>query len=104
MVSIGRADAEAAAIRAAGHLMRSDVWIGLRVIEEVSGEYRRSQVSKRVGQLLAAPAGLLSDLPGGIGNVSRIGSRFSDQSGQRVDFGIARQSVCPEGFNLLFGQ
>jgi len=54
------------------------IHIGLRVIEEVSREYSQSQVSKRVGQLLIAPAGLLSGLPGGAGNVSRIGSRFPD--------------------------
>src|SRR6267142_4001245 len=52
------------------------IHIGLRVIEEVSREYSQPQVSKRVGQLLIAPAGLLSGLPGGAGNVSRIGSRF----------------------------
>jgi hypothetical protein len=54
------------------------IHIGLRVIEEVSREYRQPQVSKRVGQLLIAPAGLLSGLRGGVGNVSRIGSRFPD--------------------------
>src|SRR5260370_33232281 len=58
--------------------LRQGIHIGLRVIEEVSREYRRPQVSKRVGQLLIAPAGLLSGLPGGIGNVSRIRSGFPD--------------------------
>jgi hypothetical protein len=31
---------------------------------------------------------LLSGLPGGVGNVSRIGSRFPDQAGQPIDFGV----------------
>ena len=34
--------------------------IGLRIIEEVSREYRRPHVSKRVGQLLIAAAAFLS--------------------------------------------
>ena len=63
---------------AADHLMRSEIQVGLRIIEEVSREHRRPQISKRVGQLLIAPTGLLSGLPGGVGNVSRIGSRFPD--------------------------
>ena len=34
---------------AANHLTRSEIQVGLRVIEEVSREHRRPQVSKRVG-------------------------------------------------------
>lgn len=39
---------------AANHLTRSEIQVGLRVIEEVSREYRRPQISKRVGQLPVA--------------------------------------------------
>jgi hypothetical protein len=80
--------------------MRSDVYVRLRVIDVVSREYRRPQVSKRVGQLLIAPAGLLSGLPGGVGNVSRTGSRFPDQAdstsilASRVGVPVRRAVTC----------
>jgi hypothetical protein len=45
---------------AAHRLMRLYVQIGLRVVEEISREYRRAQISERVGQLLIAPADMLS--------------------------------------------
>jgi hypothetical protein len=41
--------------------------------------------------LLIAPAGLLSGVPGGVGNVSRIGRRVPDQAGQHVNFSVARR-------------
>jgi hypothetical protein len=40
---------------------RSDVQVRLRVIEEISREYRRPHVSKRIGQLLIVPAGLRAE-------------------------------------------
>jgi hypothetical protein len=73
-----RASSHPAATESAPLDLPQGIHIGLRVIEEVCREYRQPQISKRVGQLLIASAGLLSGLPGGVGNVSRIGSRFPD--------------------------
>jgi len=69
------------------------IHIGLRVIEEVSGEYCQHQVSQRVRELLIDPAGSPSGLPGGVGHVLRMGSRFSDHVRQGVNPCVARRGA-----------